>query len=78
MAIKKQNDFNTVKKKFSTSAKYKSQRFFDLGSHFLDAVGLPGPAIGHINMFLRKVVLLSTQNVIMRLVFVMKYSQTMT
>ena len=51
MAIKK-NDFSTLKKKFSTSAKYKPQRFLDLGSDFLDASGLPGPAIGHINMFL--------------------------
>jgi hypothetical protein len=51
MAIKK-NDFSSVKKKFSTSAKYKPQRFFDLGPDFLDAVGLPGPAIGHLNMFL--------------------------
>jgi hypothetical protein len=51
MAIKK-NDFNSVKKKFSTSAKYKPQRYFDLGKDFLDAVGLPGPAIGHLNMFL--------------------------
>ncbi len=41
-----------IKKKFSTSAKYKPQRFFDLGAPFLDAVGLPGPAMGHINMFL--------------------------
>jgi hypothetical protein len=24
----------------------------ELGNHFLDAVGLPGPAIGHLNMFL--------------------------
>ena len=52
MAIKKTTDFASFKKKFSTSAKYKSQRFFDLGEEFLDAVGLPGPAIGHINMFL--------------------------
>ena len=51
MAIKK-NDFSSVKKKFSTSAKYKPQRFFDLGPDFLDAVGLPGPAIGHLNMYL--------------------------
>jgi RecA/RadA recombinase len=51
MAIKK-TDFSTLKKKFSTSAKYKPQRFFDLGPEFLDAVGLPGPAIGHLNMFL--------------------------
>jgi hypothetical protein len=52
MAIKKTTDFASFKKKFSTSAKYKPQRFFDLGEEFLDAVGLPGPAIGHINMFL--------------------------
>ena len=51
MAIKK-NDFTNLKKKYSTSAKYKPQRFLDLGPDFLDAVGLPGPAIGHINMFL--------------------------
>ena len=51
MAIKK-TDFNSIKKKFSTSAKYKQQRYFDLGTEFLDAVGLPGPAVGHLNMFL--------------------------
>jgi hypothetical protein len=51
MAIKK-NDFGAIKKKFSTSAKYKPQRFFDLGTEFLDACGLPGPAIGHLNMLL--------------------------
>jgi hypothetical protein len=51
MAIKK-NDFKSIKDKFSTSAKYKPQSFFDLGPDFLDAVGLPGPAIGHLNMFL--------------------------
>ena len=48
----KTKDFSSIKKKFSTSAKYKPQRFFDLGEDFLDAVGLPGPAIGHLNMFL--------------------------
>jgi hypothetical protein len=51
MAIKKK-DFTDIKKKFSTSAKYKPQKFFNLGSEFLDAVGVPGPAIGHINMYL--------------------------
>jgi hypothetical protein len=51
MALKK-TDFETLKKKFSTSAKYKPQLFLDLGKEFLEAVGLPGPAIGHINMFL--------------------------
>ena len=51
MAIKK-TDFSALKKKFSSDAKYKPQRYFDLGPAFLDAVGLPGPAMGHINMFL--------------------------
>lgn len=51
MGIKK-TEFGSIKKKFSTSAKYKTQKFFDLGNDFLDAVGLPGPAIGHLNMFL--------------------------
>ena len=44
--------FKSIKDKFSVSAKYKPQRFFDLGPDVLDAVGLPGPAIGHLNMFL--------------------------
>jgi hypothetical protein len=51
MAIKK-NDFSTIKKKFSKEAEYKPDRFLDLGDAFLDATGIPGPAIGHINMFL--------------------------
>jgi len=51
MAIKKK-DFKSIKSKFSKQAKFKSDRFFDLGSAFLDATGLPGPAMGHINMFL--------------------------
>lgn len=36
----------------SAVAKYKEQEYYDLGPAFLDATGLPGPAIGHINMFL--------------------------
>ena len=51
MAIKKK-EFGDIKKQFSSSAKYKPQKFLDLGKDFLDAVGLPGPAIGHLNMFL--------------------------
>lgn len=51
MAIKK-NDFSSIKKKFSKEAEYKSDRFLDLGDAFLDATGIPGPAMGHINMFL--------------------------
>ena len=51
MAIKK-NDFSAIKKKFSKEAEYKPDRFFDLGNAFLDATGIPGPAMGHINMLL--------------------------
>lgn len=51
MAIKK-NSFESIKKKYSKEAEYKPDRFFDLGDAFLEACGLPGPAIGHINMFL--------------------------
>lgn len=51
MALKKK-DFKSIKSKFSKQAKFKSDRFFDLGSAFLDATGLPGPSMGHINMFL--------------------------
>ena len=52
MAGIKKNDFSSFKKKFSKEAEYKSDRFLDLGDAFLDATGLPGPAIGHLNMFL--------------------------
>ena len=51
MAIKK-NSFEAIKKKFSKEAEYKADQFLDLGDAFLDATGLPGPAIGHLNMFL--------------------------
>ena len=52
MAGIKKNNFDSIKKKFSKEAEYKADRFFDLGDAFLDATGIPGPAIGHINMFL--------------------------
>ena len=51
MAIKK-TDFSAIKNKFSKEAEYKADRFFDLGDAFLDATGIPGPAMGHINMLL--------------------------
>lgn len=51
MALKKK-DFKSIKSKFSKQAKFKTDRFFDLGNAFLDATGLPGPAMGHINMLL--------------------------
>jgi hypothetical protein len=52
MAGIKKTDFSSIKKKFSKEAEYKPDRFFDLGSAFLDATGIPGPAMGHINMLL--------------------------
>ncbi len=51
MAIKKK-DFSAIKSKFSQEASFKSDRFFDLGDAFLDACGIPGPAMGHLNMLL--------------------------
>lgn len=51
MAIKKKS-FKDIKSKYSKQAKFKPDRFFDLGDAFLDATGLPGPSMGHINMFL--------------------------
>lgn len=51
MAIKKKS-FKDIKSKFSKKASFKPDRFFDLGEAFLDATGLPGPAMGHINMLL--------------------------
>ena len=52
MAGIKKTDFSSIKKKFSKEAEYKPDRFFDLGDAFLDACGIPGPAMGHINMLL--------------------------
>ena len=52
MAGIKKTDFSAIKKKFSKEAEYKPDRFFDLGDAFLDATGIPGPAMGHINMLL--------------------------
>ena len=52
MAGIKKTDFTAIKKKFSKEAEYKPDRFFDLGDAFLDACGIPGPAMGHINMLL--------------------------
>jgi hypothetical protein len=51
MVIKK-NDFMAIKKKYSQEASYKPERYFDLGDAFLDACGIPGPAMGHLTMLL--------------------------
>lgn len=51
MAIKKKT-FSELKEKYSKKASFKKDRFLDLGEAFLDATGVPGPALGHLNMFL--------------------------
>jgi len=48
-------DFSDLKKitnKYSSIAKYKPQEYFTVDEAFYEASGLPGPAKGHINMFL--------------------------
>jgi hypothetical protein len=53
MAIKKKDfSISSITSKYSSKMTYKPDRFLDLGDAFLDATGLPGPALGHINMFL--------------------------
>ena len=44
MAIKKKS-FKDIKSKFSKKASFKPDRFLDLGEAFLDASGIPGPAM---------------------------------
>ena len=48
----KKKDFSATKQKFSKTPSFKPDRFFDLGDAFLDACGVPGPAMGHLNMLL--------------------------
>ena len=53
MAIKKKEmGLDSIKSKFSTKTKYKSETFYNCGDAFMDACGLPGPVLGGINMFL--------------------------
>ena len=49
---KKASDFSSIRKKFSSSDRYKEQKYFDLGEAFQKATGIPGPAMGQINMLL--------------------------
>jgi len=52
-AIKKKTfDIEALSDKFSSKTKYKKDRFIDLGEVFQKATGVPGPAIGHLNVFL--------------------------
>jgi hypothetical protein len=53
MAIKKKTfSLEDIKGKFSTKTKYKPESFYNCGEAFMDTVGLPGPVMGGINMFL--------------------------
>jgi hypothetical protein len=49
---KKSFSMDGLKGKFSTKTKYKTDRFIDLGPAFQKATGVPGPALGHLNVFL--------------------------
>jgi len=49
---KKEFSMEALKDRFSTKTKYKSDRFMDLGEAFQKATGLPGPSMGHLNVFL--------------------------
>lgn len=53
MAVKKKNfSLDDIKKKVNTTTRYKKDVFLNCGQAFLEASGLPGPAMGHINMLL--------------------------
>ena len=49
---KKEFSLDSLKDKFSTKTKYKADKFIDLGEAFQKATGVPGPALGHLNVFL--------------------------
>lgn len=53
MSIKKKDfSIGSITTKYSSKMTYKPDRYLDLGDAFRDATGFPGPALGHINMFL--------------------------
>lgn len=53
MAIKKKEfSLDVIKNKYSTKTKYKDTEFYEIDEAFHSACGLPGPALGNINMFL--------------------------
>ena len=49
---KKDFSISDIKNKYSTTTRYKPDVFLSCGEAFLEASGLPGPAMGHINMLL--------------------------
>ena len=53
MALKKKEfSLDAIKDKYSTKTKYKDTQFFEVGEAFHNSCGIPGPAMGNINMFL--------------------------
>jgi len=53
MALKKKEfSLDAIKDKYSTKTKYKETEFYEVGDAFHNSYGLPGPALGNINMFL--------------------------
>jgi hypothetical protein len=53
MAIKKKEfSLDAIKDKYSTKTKYKETEFYEVGEAFHNSCGIPGPALGNINMFL--------------------------
>ena len=53
MAIKKKEfSLDAIKNKYSTKTKYKDTEFYEVDEAFHSSCGLPGPALGNINMFL--------------------------
>ena len=53
MTIKKKEfSLDAIKNKYSTKTKYKDTEFYEVDEAFHSACGLPGPALGNINMFL--------------------------
>lgn len=49
---KKEFNMDSISSKFGSKTKYKKERFIDCGEVFQKATGLPGPAMGHLNVFL--------------------------
>lgn len=49
---KKEFDTDALFSELSSSTEYKPQEYLDCGEAFAEVTGLPGPAIGHLNMFI--------------------------
>lgn len=49
---KKEFDVSALSEELSSSTEYKPQEYLECGEAFAEVTGLPGPAIGHLNMFI--------------------------